>query len=56
MPILPGLMLTSAIRDTVMGDLVAGTARLVEALLIAVAIAGGVGIVLSFYLSMGGVL
>ena len=56
MPILPGLMLTSAIRDTVMGDLVAGTARLVEALLIAVAIAGGVGIVLSLYISMGGVL
>ena len=55
MPILPGLMLTSAIRDTVMGDLVAGTARLVEALLIAVAIAGGVGIVLSIYMSMGGV-
>ena len=55
MPILPGLMLTSAIRDTVMGDLVAGTARLVEALLIAVAIAGGVDIVLSFYLSVGGV-
>ncbi len=54
MPLLPGLMLTSAIRDTVMGDLVAGTARLVEALLIAVAIAGGVGIVLSFYISMGG--
>lgn len=54
LPILPGLMLTSAIRDTVMGDLVAGTARLVEALLIAVAIAGGVGIVLSLYLSMGG--
>lgn len=54
MPILPGLMLTSAIRDTVMGDLMAGTTRLVEALLVAVAIAAGAGIVLSAYISMGG--
>lgn len=56
MPILPGLMLTSAIRDSVMGDLIAGASRLVEALLIAVAIAAGVGIVLSAYISMGGAL
>ncbi len=55
MPILPGLMLTGAIRDSVMGDLIAGAARLVEALLVAVAIAAGVGIVLSAYISMGGV-
>ncbi len=54
MPLLPGLMLTSAIRDTVMGDLMAGTTRLVEALLVAVAIAAGAGIVLSAYISMGG--
>ena len=56
MPLLPGLMLTSAIRDAVMGDLMAGATRLVEALLVAVAIASGVGIVLSAYISMGGVL
>ncbi len=56
MPLLPGLMLTSAMRDTVMGDLVAGTARLVEALLVAVALASGVGTVLSLYISYGGIL
>jgi len=56
MPILPGLMLTGAIRDSVLGDLIAGASRLIEALLVAVAIAAGVGIVLSAYISMGGVL
>ncbi|MBQ8743032.1 MAG: threonine/serine exporter family protein [Clostridia bacterium] len=56
MPILPGLMLTGAIRDTVTGDLMAGTTRIVESLLVAIAIASGVGIVLSAYISMGGVL
>lgn len=56
MPILPGLMLTGAIRDSVMGDLIAGAARLVEALLVATSIAAGVGIVLSAYISMGGVI
>ena len=55
MPLLPGLMLTGAIRDTVMGDLMAGTTRIVESLLVAIAIASGVGIVLSAYVSLGGV-
>lgn len=56
MPLLPGLALTNAIRDTVMGDIVSGTVRLVETLLIAIAIAGGVGVVLGAYISLiGGV-
>lgn len=53
-PLLPGLSLTNAIRDTVMGDLVSGTVRLVETLLIAIGIAGGVGVVLAVYLGLGG--
>ncbi len=56
-PLLPGLSLTNAIRDTVMGDLVSGTVRIVETLLIAIGIAGGVGVVLAFYVNfVGGVL
>ena len=54
--LLPGLAMTNAIRDTVMGDLVSGTARAAEALLVAVAIAAGVGSVLSLYISLGGVI
>ncbi len=56
-PLLPGLSFTNAIRDTVMGDLVSGTVRVVETLLVAVAIAGGIGTVLAVYVSVfGGVL
>ena len=54
MPLLPGLSFTNAIRDTVMGDLISGTVRVVETLLIAVGIAGGVGVVLIAYMNMGG--
>ena len=47
MPLLPGLAITNAIRDTVNGDLVSGVARAADALLKAVAIATGVGAVLA---------
>ena len=47
MPLLPGLAITNAIRDTVNGDLVSGVARTADALLKAVAIAAGVGAVLA---------
>ena len=56
MPLLPGLAMTNAIRDTMMGDLVSGMARLGEVLLIAVSLAASAGIVLMIYLSLGGVL
>lgn len=55
-PLLPGLAMTNAIRDTMMGDLVSGMARFGEALLIAISIAAGVGIVLMTYLALGGTL
>lgn len=56
MTLLPGLAMTNAIRDAMMGDLVSGVARLADVLLISLALAGGVGIVLSAYISFGGVL
>lgn len=57
MPLVPGIAFTGAIRDMIYGDLVSGTARAVEALLIAIAIAAGVGIVLKiWYLVQGGML
>lgn len=53
-PMLPGLSLTNAIRDTITGDLVSGITRAVEALLTAAAIASGVGIVFAIYINSGG--
>ena len=50
MPLLPGLAITNAIRDTVTGDLVSGVARVADALLQAVAIAAGVAIVIALWM------
>jgi uncharacterized membrane protein YjjP (DUF1212 family) len=41
--------MTNAIRDTMAGDLVAGTARAVEAFFISVAIATGAGTMLKIW-------
>lgn len=49
MPLVPGLAMTNAIRDTIRGDLVSGGARGTEALLSAVMLAAGVFIVLSLW-------
>lgn len=49
MPLIPGLAITNAIRDTVNGDLVSGVARTADALLKAVAIAAGVGVVIALW-------
>lgn len=57
MPLVPGVAITNAIRDSIQGDLVSGAARLLDAFLIAASIAVGVGIVLSVYTTfLGGVL
>ena len=50
-PLLPGLALTTAIRDAMRGDLLSGVARAAEALLVAIALAFGVGAVLAIYYS-----
>ncbi|MBQ2989877.1 MAG: threonine/serine exporter family protein [Clostridia bacterium] len=56
MPLLSGLLMTTAVRDTVYGDLVSGLTRAVEALLLAGSVALGVYIGLRLALAMGGVL
>ena len=48
MTLLPGLMLTNFMREIIVGDWLTGITKLVEALLIAAAVALGTGIVLSF--------
>lgn len=53
MPIVPGVAITNAIRDTLQGDYLSGGARLLEALLVAMAIAVGAGLGM---LLIGGVL
>jgi uncharacterized membrane protein YjjP (DUF1212 family) len=53
MLLVPGLSITNAIRDTMAGDLVAGTARTVEALYISAAIATGAGSMLKLWSLLG---
>lgn len=43
MPLVPGVAITNAVRDTLQGDYLSGAARILEAFLIAAAIAIGVG-------------
>ena len=56
MTLLPGLAMTNAIRDAMTGDLVSGVARLADVMIISLSLAGGVGIVLSLYIGLGGAL
>lgn len=48
MTLVPGLAFANALRDLFMGDLLSGIVRMVEAALTAVALGGGVGIVIKF--------
>jgi len=48
MPLVPGMVITNAIRDIIAGDLLSGISRGLEATLTAVAVAMGVVIALSF--------
>lgn len=52
MLLVPGISIVNAIRDTLTGDLVAGTSRAVEAFTLAVAIALGTGLGLKLWLSV----
>ena len=51
---LPGVAITNAARDLLSGDMVSGVARVAEASITAVAIAGGVGIGIQLWLLGGG--
>lgn len=48
MTLVPGLAITNALRDLFMGDLLSGIVRMCEAVLTALALGGGVAIVLKF--------
>lgn len=50
LPLVPGLAMTHAVRDTMRGDLVSGVTKVAEALLASVLIAVGVGLILALRL------
>jgi uncharacterized membrane protein YjjP (DUF1212 family) len=54
MPLVPGVAIVNSIRDIISGDFVSGTSRMMEAVLIAVALALGVGTVLQGYIMIFG--
>ena len=57
MPMLPGVAFTNGIRDIADGDYLSGTVRLLDALLVAVCIAAGVGaVVLAYHNWLGGIM
>lgn len=49
MLLVPGLIIVNGIRDTLSGDLVAGISRIAEAVIVALAIAAGTGMVLKLW-------
>lgn len=55
MPLVPGVLLTTAIRDFFNSDFLAGTIHLVDALLVAASIAVGVGTMLYLWSLLAGV-
>lgn len=54
MPLVPGVAFTNAIRDSINADFVSGVSKLLEATIIAIAIAIGVGFILQINLSFLG--
>lgn len=49
MPMVPGVAITNAVRDTLQGDYLSGGARILEAFLKAAGIALGIGLGLSIF-------
>ncbi|MEC1714394.1 threonine/serine exporter family protein [Schinkia azotoformans] len=49
MPLVPGLLITNAVRDLMVGHLVSGLSKGAEAFLTAFAIGAGVAVVITFY-------
>lgn len=55
MPLVPGVTFTSAIRDTLNGDYSSGVAKAAEAVVVALAVASGVGAGMMAFRMMGGI-
>lgn len=55
MPLVPGVALTTSIRDFFNGDYLSGTIHLIDALLTSFCIAVGVGTIIGLFHSLGGV-
>lgn len=51
----PGIAFVNTIRDLTSGDLIAGTSRFTEVIMVAASLAVGTGIVLKTFMSLGGV-
>ncbi len=49
MPLVPGLVITNAIRDLISGHLVSGITKGAEALLTAMAIGSGIAIIIGLF-------
>lgn len=56
MPLVPGVIFTSAIRDTLNGDYSSGISRMAEAVVVALAVASGVGAAMLMLRLSGGAL
>ncbi len=56
MNLVPGLAFVNSIRDFIAGDLIAGSSRLMEVLMIATSLAIGTGMVIKAYGALGGVI
>ncbi len=54
MPLVPGIAFTNGVRDIADGDYIAGSVRLLDALLVFVCIAAGVGLVITAYHKLTG--
>jgi uncharacterized membrane protein YjjP (DUF1212 family) len=51
---MPGVAITNAARDMLSGDMLSGVARFTEALITAIAIAGGIGAMMKLWFLLGG--
>ncbi|CAB1128111.1 Threonine/serine exporter [Candidatus Hydrogenisulfobacillus filiaventi] len=54
MVLVPGVLMTTAVRDGIAGDLLASAGKILESLLIAGAVAAGAALALALYLKAGG--
>jgi len=52
--LVPGIAITNSIREFLSGNMLAGVARLTEAIIIGVSLAAGAGVVLEIWYMMGG--